>query len=126
MKGVSYTFFTTDNAKAARELVGILQEAKAVVPPQLLEMSHIGGGGGRGECFFPLCINPFLYIYLVQVVTEEEVAVGAEEEDGREAAEEGEDVMVDGAPLVVEMIAGRHVFAFMLISLHCSFLSPSL
>lgn len=49
MKGVSYTFFTTDNAKAARELVGILQEAKAIVPPQLLEMSHIGGGGGRGK-----------------------------------------------------------------------------
>lgn len=71
-------------------------------------------------------MNPFLYISLVQVVTEEEVVVGAEEEDGREAAEEGEDVMVDGAPLVVEMIAGRHVSAFMLISLHCSFLSPSL
>lgn len=71
-------------------------------------------------------MNPFLYISLVQVVTEEEVVVGAEEEDGREAAEEGEDVMVDGAPLVVEMIAGRHVPAFMLISLHCSFLSPSL
>lgn len=62
MKGVSYTFFTTDNAKAARELVGILQEAKAVVPPQLLEMSHIGGGGGRGECFFPLRMNSFPFL----------------------------------------------------------------
>lgn len=71
-------------------------------------------------------LSPFLYVFLVQVATEEEVAVGVEEVDGREAVEVEEDVMVDGAPLVVEMIAGRHVSAFMLISLHCSFLSPSL
>lgn len=47
-----------------------------------------------------------------------------EEEDGREAVEEEEDVMADGAHLVVEMIVGRYVSAFMLISLQCSFLSP--
>lgn len=50
MKGISYTYFTTDNAKSARELVTILREAKAVVPPQLEEMSmYGGGGGGRGR-----------------------------------------------------------------------------
>lgn len=50
MTGTSYTYFTTDNAKAARELVGILREAKAVVPPQLEEMTMFGGGGGgRGN-----------------------------------------------------------------------------
>lgn len=49
MKGTSYTYFTTENAKSARELIGILREAKAVVPPQLEEMSmYSGGGGGRG------------------------------------------------------------------------------
>lgn len=48
--GTSYTYFTTDNAKAARELVGILREAKANVPPQLEEMTmYGGGGGGRGK-----------------------------------------------------------------------------
>lgn len=47
MKGTSYTYFTTDNAKSARELVSILREAKAVVPPQLEEMTMFGGGGGR-------------------------------------------------------------------------------
>ncbi|TFK98619.1 P-loop containing nucleoside triphosphate hydrolase protein [Pterulicium gracile] len=48
--GTSYTYFTTDNAKAARELVGILREAKANVPPQLEEMTmYGGGGGGRGR-----------------------------------------------------------------------------
>lgn len=71
-------------------------------------------------------MNPFLYVFLVQVATEEEVAVGVEEEDGHEAVEVEVDAMAVGAPLVVEMIAGRNVSAFMLISLHCSFLSPSL
>lgn len=51
MKGISYTYFTTDNSKCARELVSILREAKAVVPPQLEEMASYGGGGGRGMNF---------------------------------------------------------------------------
>ena len=51
MKGTSYTYFTTDNAKSARELIGILREAKAIVPPQLEEMAMFsGGGGGRSKC----------------------------------------------------------------------------
>lgn len=49
MKGISYTYFTTDNAKSARELITILREAKANVPPQLEEMSMFGGGGGRSR-----------------------------------------------------------------------------
>jgi len=49
MKGVSYTYFTTDNAKSARELISILKDAKATVPPQLEEMAMYGGGGGRGR-----------------------------------------------------------------------------
>ena len=49
MKGCSYTYFTTDNAKSARELVGILREAKATVPPQLEEMAMYSGGGGRSR-----------------------------------------------------------------------------
>ena len=50
MKGTSYTYFTTDNAKSARELINILREAKAEVPSQLEEMGMFsGGGGGRSE-----------------------------------------------------------------------------
>jgi ATP-dependent RNA helicase DDX5/DBP2 len=49
MKGTAYTYFTTDNAKSARELLAILREAKADIPPQLEEMGSYGGGGGRGE-----------------------------------------------------------------------------
>lgn len=51
MKGISFTYFTTDNAKSARELIGILREANAVVPPQLEEMGAFSGGGGRGNFF---------------------------------------------------------------------------
>lgn len=47
MKGTSYTYFTTDNSKSARELVGILKEASAEIPPELHEMASYGGGGGR-------------------------------------------------------------------------------
>jgi ATP-dependent RNA helicase DDX5/DBP2 len=32
----------------AKDLVKILQDAKQVVPPQLLEIAQFGGGGGRG------------------------------------------------------------------------------
>jgi ATP-dependent RNA helicase DDX5/DBP2 len=46
MKGTSYTYFTTENAKSARDLIAILKEAKAVVPPALEEMAMFGGGGG--------------------------------------------------------------------------------
>ena len=57
MKGTSYTYFTTDNAKSARELINILREAKATVPPQLEEMSMFGGGGGRSK----FCIITDIY-----------------------------------------------------------------
>ena len=46
MKGTSYTYFTTENAKSARDLVAILKEAKANVPAALEEMTMFGGGGG--------------------------------------------------------------------------------
>jgi ATP-dependent RNA helicase DDX5/DBP2 len=49
LKGTSYTYFTTENARSARELIGILREARAFAPPQLEEMSMFGGSGGRGR-----------------------------------------------------------------------------
>ncbi|KAF9167861.1 ATP-dependent RNA helicase dbp2 [Actinomortierella ambigua] len=47
-KGASYTFFTMDNAKQAKELVGILREAKQDIDPRLAEMASMRGGGGGG------------------------------------------------------------------------------
>merc|ERR1719340_129517 len=57
-KGTAYTLFTPGNGAKARDLVEVLQEAKQVVNPKLLELaqcgngfggrSRYGGGGGRG------------------------------------------------------------------------------
>lgn len=66
MKGTSYTYFTTDNAKSARELVTILKEAKAVVPPQLEEMAMYGGGGGGRGKFVPEAIYSVTWIKFYQ------------------------------------------------------------
>ncbi|WPJ63797.1 hypothetical protein SMAC4_02116 [Sordaria macrospora] len=48
-KGTAITFFTTDNSKQARELVGVLQEAKQQIDPRLAEMARYSGGGGGGR-----------------------------------------------------------------------------
>ncbi|KAL8243694.1 hypothetical protein R6Q59_009952 [Mikania micrantha] len=45
-KGTAITLFTTDNAKQARDLVGILTESKQNIDPRLSEMARYGGGGG--------------------------------------------------------------------------------
>ena len=73
MKGTSYTYFTTDNAKQARELIGILRESKSEIPPELEQMAMFSGGGG-GRSMFSLFISSFLPI-VVQVVTAPVVAV---------------------------------------------------
>ncbi|VBB87140.1 Putative ATP-dependent RNA helicase [Podospora comata] len=48
-KGTAITYFTTDNAKQARDLVGVLREAKQVIDPRLEEMARYSGGGGGGR-----------------------------------------------------------------------------
>jgi hypothetical protein len=102
MKGISYTYFTTDNAKSARELVTILREAKAVVPPQLEEMSmYGGGGGGRGAIINSLFVCLANRSFLSQAGME---AV----EVGVEAAVATEVEGVTGAVVVV-VVAGKQV-----------------
>jgi ATP-dependent RNA helicase DDX5/DBP2 len=60
MKGTSYTYFTTDNAKQARELIGILRESKSEVPPELEQMAMFSGGGG-GRSSFSSYSSPHFY-----------------------------------------------------------------
>lgn len=40
---------TVSDAKQARELIGILQEAKQSIDPRLAEMGRYSGGGGGGR-----------------------------------------------------------------------------
>lgn len=76
MKGVSYTYFTTDNAKSARELISILKEATAMVPPQLEEMAMYGGGGGGRSELCDVSITKYTdwYLQADMVAVAEDVA----------------------------------------------------
>lgn len=56
-KGTAYTFFTTKDAHGARDLIGVLRQAKMEIPSDLEAMQnavgsekwHKGGGGKRGR-----------------------------------------------------------------------------
>lgn len=86
MKGTSYTYFTTDNAKQARELIGILRESKSEVPPELEQMAMFSGGGGAGRSSSLFTFAFLIISYFFQAVTVP--AVGAVE------AEVGVDAVV--------------------------------
>jgi len=47
-KGTAYTFFGAANAKHARGLKRILEEAGQKLPPEIDMMANFGGGGGGG------------------------------------------------------------------------------
>jgi ATP-dependent RNA helicase DDX5/DBP2 len=47
--GTSYSFFTQDKSRMARELVDILREANQNIPAELQQMCGRGGGGGYGK-----------------------------------------------------------------------------
>lgn len=74
MKGTSYTYFTTDNAKQARELIGILRESKSEVPPELEQMAMFSGGGGGGRSSSSHSLA-WISLILIQAVTVPVVAV---------------------------------------------------
>ncbi|GFP90763.1 dead-box ATP-dependent RNA helicase 30 [Phtheirospermum japonicum] len=46
--GTAFTFFTHGNAKSARELINILQQAGQVVPPQLAALARSSGSNTKG------------------------------------------------------------------------------
>lgn len=47
-KGTSISFFTEKSSKMARDLVGVLRDAKQEIPPDLMRMVGSGGGGAYG------------------------------------------------------------------------------
>lgn len=47
--GTAYTFFTNNNARQARELIGVLEEAGQKPEPALLDMARINSGGKGGS-----------------------------------------------------------------------------
>eukprot|EP00198_Chlamydomonas_reinhardtii_P000687 XP_001690022.1 DEAD-box RNA helicase [Chlamydomonas reinhardtii] len=47
--GTAYSFFTNGDARLARQVVDVMQEAGQQPPPELMQMMSFGGGGGGGE-----------------------------------------------------------------------------
>lgn len=47
--GTAYTFFTNGNARQARELIGVLEEAGQKPEPALLDMARINVNGKNGS-----------------------------------------------------------------------------
>lgn len=47
--GTAYTFFTSGNARQARELIGVLEEAGQQPETALLELARMNGGGKNGS-----------------------------------------------------------------------------
>merc|ERR1719359_2711160 len=47
--GSSYTFFTSDKSRSAKDLVAVLKEASQPVPDELLRMAGETPGGGGGD-----------------------------------------------------------------------------
>lgn len=47
--GTSYTFFTINNAKQAKDLVHVLEEAKQHVNPKLFNMIEMSKSFGKSE-----------------------------------------------------------------------------
>jgi superfamily II DNA/RNA helicase len=46
-RGTSYTFFTVANARQAKDLVGVLQEANQQINPKLLQLRDMASAFGR-------------------------------------------------------------------------------
>merc|ERR1711920_730867 len=47
--GSSYTFFTSDKGRLAKDLIGVLREASQPVPEELEKLASNGGGYGGGD-----------------------------------------------------------------------------
>lgn len=52
-KGSAFTFFTHSNAKFARDLIKILQEAGQIVNPSLSSLARSSGSSFGGNTLFP-------------------------------------------------------------------------
>lgn len=48
-KGTSISLFTREDARLARDLIGILRETGQTIPEELHRMTHMGGSGGRSR-----------------------------------------------------------------------------
>lgn len=63
-KGTAYSFFTRGNAKYARELIKILQDAGQVISPALSELTRSAGFGQHGNSIIIIhCITEYFVLW---------------------------------------------------------------
>lgn len=55
--GAAHSFFTTANARLARQIMGVLTEAHQPVPPELAQMAHVATGGAPSEWLCTAYVN---------------------------------------------------------------------
>jgi ATP-dependent RNA helicase DDX5/DBP2 len=63
-KGTAYTFFTAANARFAKELVAILEEAGQKVSPELVRMAR-GAPPSSGWLFSVLTLIKYVFLLLL-------------------------------------------------------------
>lgn len=62
--GTAFTFVTPNNARQAKDLISVLQEAKQVVNPKLFELAEMAAAGVFGKsmfCFIIQVLQKYLY-----------------------------------------------------------------
>jgi len=54
LSGTAYAFFTPNNARQAKELIAVLEEANQTINPKLAELANIARStfGGKGNYIF--------------------------------------------------------------------------
>jgi len=69
LSGTAYAFFTPNNARQAKELIAVLEEANQTINPKLAELANIARStfGGKGNYIFSTfyCIVISLVLFSV-------------------------------------------------------------
>lgn len=58
LSGTAYAFFTPSNARQAKELIAVLEEANQTINPKLTELANVARStfGGKGSYTQPYCL----------------------------------------------------------------------
>lgn len=60
--GTAYTFFTPNNAKQARDLISVLQEANQEIDQKLIQLAEMARTGAFGKGKFLLFLCTFFFV----------------------------------------------------------------
>lgn len=71
LSGTAYAFFTPNNARQAKELIAVLEEANQTINPKLTELANIArstfGGKGSYTWFYYFVLHSGIFVLLFSV-----------------------------------------------------------